>query len=381
MAVQPRQVGEEGLFYDDDTRLDLTIRETMRGAYMRVEYLNWDIQKPGNHLIGAPLADVDNPTDPFLLQTPTSVIGVGEMLSGHRADFSSLNGVRGTVGLPFEQGLLEGNVWGLTSGNYNLEDNEFLRDNNATTPRFITIGLKSDGVPGSRLLLFDDSFRARYSSSAWGGDLNLYYNQWNPRMGVSFQPLFGFRYLQYGDKLGVRGTFSNVSGTLPGQGVFADPIESRINSDAQNNVYSLQTGFRTEFRHQWFTLGFEPKIAFGANDYRARVTTSNLRDFDDPTVTDGPFDVDDPTNFRTSVGRTLFTPTVDLGVYAKIHLSQWAHLRVGYTFMLSGNIVRSDRAIDYNDQGVALPPAVVAKEKSSQLFIQGLTVGGEFILP
>lgn len=371
---------DQGWFYDCDSRLDLVIRETIRGAYMRVEYLHWDIQKPGSHLLGAPVAGIDNPTEPFLIQTPTGQLATAEVLSVGDVDFSDNNGIRGTLGLPFNGGLLEGNIWGLNPSSDKIQDPAFLRDNSDVFPRFVAVSLLSDGVPGTRMLLFDDSFRANYDAEAWGGDINLYHAFLDPREGIGLMPLFGFRYMRYDEHLKMRGSFNNSSGTIPNVGVFDDPIVSDIQSAVTNSVYSLQVGFRSDLRHRWFTVGVEPKLAFGMNDFNTRVTTSNLRDFDDPDI-DGPFDVDDPENFKTSEGRLLFTPTLDLGFYAKIHLSHWAHLRVGYNLMLSGNIVRSDRSIYYNDTGILNPPGVVAQEKAGSFWIQGLTVGGEFILP
>ena len=45
---------------------------------------------------------------------------------------------------------------------------------------------------------------------------------------------------------------------------------------------------------------FEPKLAFGANDYSSTVTTNNLRSFDDPTLDPGPFDLVDPPTSSTT---------------------------------------------------------------------------------
>lgn len=380
--VEPELLpNDRGWLYDFDSRADLIIRETIRGSYMRLEYLNWDVQQPGANLLGAPLAGVEHPTEPFLVQTPTGQIAVAEVLSTRGADFGDLNGIRGTLGIPMESATFEGNVWGLAQGFHRIEDRPFLRDNNPLTPRFIAVSLLTDGQVGDRVLLFDRSFTADYTNDVWGSDVNLYYHTANPRDGVAFQPLLGFRYMAYNEKLNMIGQFDNSSGTFTGFGTLLDPVVSQINSQTDNRVYSLQTGFRAEYRTPWVTVGAEPKIAFGANDYDAKVFTSNLRDFDDPSVVDGPFDIDDPENVRSSVGRLLFTPTLDLACYASIRVTDWANLRVGYNLIYAGNIVRADRSIDYNDNGPANPPAVVARQKTSELWIQGLTVGGEIILP
>ncbi len=379
--VAPRLLPSDlGWLYDNDSPVDLVIREAARGSYMRLEYLGWDIQEPGNNVLGAPIAGVDNPRDPFIVQTATGSIGVAESLSTDRVDFNDLNGIRGTIGIPFRYHTLEGSIWGLEEGYHKIQDRPFLRDNNPATPRFIAVGLRSDGVIGDRVLLFDQSFDAKYRASAWGSDVNLYYHAKNPRQGLGIQPLAGFRFLNYDESLSMRGVFDNSSGAYSDFGVISDPYESRIRSAVNNNVYALQVGFKTDFKHEFFTLAFEPKLAFGANDYSVRVSTDNLRSFDDPTLNPGPNDLEDgPT--RSSGGRTVFSPTIDLGFSAKVHVSEWFHVRAGYNIIWTGNLARADRAIFYNDQGDANPPAVTARQRTDSILIQGFSVGGEIILP
>ncbi len=371
---------DRGFWYDEDSPVDLVIREAVRGAYMRVEYLGWDIQQPGNNLLGAPIANVADPRDPFLVQTNSGSVGVAESLSTNGVDFQAINGIRASVGVPFVYGSLEGSIWGLEDGYHRIQDKPWLRNNNALTPRFIAVGLLSDGQIGNRVLLFDQSFSADYTSSAWGSDVNLFYAAKNPRRGLGFQPLAGFRFLNFDETLSMRGVFDNSSGAYTGFGVIANPFESKIRSETHNNVYALQVGFRTDFKHEFFTLGFEPKLAFGANDYQTRVTTDNLRSFDDPTVDPGPDDIiDGPTNSVT--GRTVFSPTIDLGFTAKVHLTEWFHVNAGYNFIWTGNLARADRAIYYNDTGLANPPAIVAQQRTDSVLIQGFTIGGEILLP
>jgi len=375
-----RLVPEDGWIYDSDAQIDLVIRETISGTYMRLEYLGWDIQEPGNNLLGANIAGVDNPRDPFLVQTATGSIGVAESLSTSGVDFQELNGIRGTIGIPFRYVGLEGSFWGLAEGYHRIEDRPFLRNNSSVSPRFIAVGLNSNGQVGSQVLLFDKSFEADYRASAWGSDVNLYYNAQNPREGLGLRPLAGFRFLNYDESLSMRGVFDNSSGMYTDFGIITNPYESKIRSEVNNNVYSAQVGFKADFKHQFFTLAFEPKLAFGANDYSTRVTTDNLRSFDDPTLDPGPNDlVDPPTNSVT--GRTVFSPTIDLGFSAQVNLTNWFHVHAGYNFIWTGNLARADRAINYNDNGPTNPPAVTARQRTDSILIQGFSIGGEIILP
>ncbi|MFG0334425.1 MAG: BBP7 family outer membrane beta-barrel protein, partial [Maioricimonas sp. JB049] len=240
--------------------------------------------------------------------------------------------------------------------------------------QFAAISLLTDGIPGATVLLNDAGLTASFTSQLWGADANIYFDYKAPRLGWRVQPLLGFRHTEYEENVGVIGLFDNRSGLDPTSPVLATPIERRIWSNANNFRYGLQTGFRSEFAHEHFTLGVEPKVTFGANYYQAEVMTNNLRNSTFPVV------VDDPAT-RSSVDKTEFAPTFDLGVYGKLHLTDYFHLRVGYTFVWMGNIARADRVIYYNDLGTGNPPAVAARADTTDMWLQALTIGGEFRFP
>ena len=339
------------------------IREAISGTYMRLEYLGWDIQEPGNNLLGAPIAGVDDPRDPFLVQTATGSIGVAESLSTDRVDFQEINGIRGTVGIPFRYATLEGSFWGLEQGQHTIQDRQFLRNNNAVNPRFIAVGLRSDGQVGNRRCCCSTSrSQADYTASAWGSDVNLILPREESAPGPG---LPAARRLPLPELSTSRCRCAACSTTARARTrrSASSLIRSNRRSARKRTTTSTaaQVGFKADFKHEFFTLAFEPKLAFGANDYSVRVTTDDLRSFDDPTLDPGPDDLDDPpTNSVT--GRTVFSPTVDLGFSAEVHLTDWFHVRAGYNFIWTGNLARADRAIYYNDIGNASPPAVTARQ-------------------
>jgi len=186
-------------------------------------------------------------------------------------------------------------------------------------------------------------------------------------------PVFGFRYVNYDESLNQRGVYDNSSGLNPG-GILIDPIVHRINSDTGNHLYALQTGWRSEFKHQFFTLGAEPKVGVGVNNIHSRVRTIDLRDSPYPPV------VDDGST-QSNATRNLLSPYFDFGVYGKIHLSQSLHVRVGWNYSLFSNMSRADNNIFYNDNGIANPPAVGARVSYENIVITTFSVGGEYILP
>ena len=53
-------------------------------------------------------------------------------------------------------------------------------------------------------------------------------------------------------------------------------------------------------------------------------------------------------------------------MYAKVHLTESFHLRVGWNLHLFSNISRADDNIYYNDNGVANPPAVRARAEEER---------------
>ena len=67
---------DEGLLYDEDIARIRSLTDRMRTAWFRMEYLNWDMRNPGNTLLGAPVAGIDNPRDPFLV---TAIDGTGNL--------------------------------------------------------------------------------------------------------------------------------------------------------------------------------------------------------------------------------------------------------------------------------------------------------------
>jgi hypothetical protein len=190
---------------------------------------------------------------------------------------------------------------------------------------------------------------------------------------LRLQPLAGFRFVDYDEGLAQVGSYDNTS-SLNGGGILIDPLVRRINSVTDNDVYGLQTGFRSEFVHQLFTLGVEPKVALGYNHIESRVSTSDLRD--SPYV---PIVDDGDTSSKST--RDIIAPYFSVGAYAKVHVSQSLHLRVGIDYTMFTNMSRADSNIYYNDNGLANPPAVRARTEDETLGVSTFSLGGEYILP
>ena len=127
-------------------------------------------------------------------------------------------------------------------------------------------------------------------------------------------------------------------------------------------------GMRYELPHPWFTLGFEPKFTLGSNSNRAHVITQQFRQQEDPTV-------------LTKNRSTYFSPMGEVQAYARIRLSESIRMTVGYSLMYISKLTRPHDNIFYNDNGVfPTPPGVVLRSKSTDLRVQGLTLGIEIDL-
>lgn len=314
-AVAPATITEllpedRGFFYDFDSTFDKSLRETVRNSWFRLEYMLVSIDNPGNTSIGSRLANVPNVREPFVVSLPVAdptdaaPLSVARVHDFRTIDLDGINGIRGVFGVPFNGGQFEARFWGTEQHTARSTTTDVPAINPLPATQFIGISLLTDGVPGSTVLLNDAGLTASFTSQLWGTDANIYFNYKAPRLGFRFQPLLGFRHTEYEENVGVIGLFDNRSGLDPDSGVLTTPIERRIWSNANNFRYGLQTGFRSELVHEYFTLGVEPKVTFGANYYQAEVMTDNLRNSTYPVV------VDDPVT-RSAIDKTEFAPTFD----------------------------------------------------------------------
>lgn len=399
------RAGYDDLFFNRGVGLDDIFEEAVQGAWMRLEYLNYRISSPQEVTLGAPLADVQDPSRPFDV-TDTAGILVTQakvpILQGVQLD--NLNGIRGSVGLPVGNvGWIEGSAWGLSEATAFASTDRLpfigglLATGPAGTPpvTLLATTLLGNGGPGNRFLIYDQDFSARYQSDIWSGEANLVFNVDTPQQGLRVQSLLGFRRIQLDEQLEFGGTYTNVSDIDFLAGPVALPRRSSIASKAHNNMYGGQLGLRAEYVTNRFTLGVEPKVVLMHNRTTANVTTQNLRTAFIDGRTPDPlifppvqrlFTLDDPT--RTTLSSDIqFSPGLDVGVYAKLNVTSWFNLKFGYNLLWLGNLSSPENNIVYNDDGDQnnnLPntPGVVVRQSSfTDRFIDGISIGGEILLP
>lgn len=341
-------------FRDHDERLELVLRETLRGSWMRLDYLNGRISNQGR-VLGAPLSgvpravsllnsntirtvtpqpgdaliDVPRVNRPFLIESidptydpvlnPTNPLPTGAAVvpSTDSVRWNNLNGIKGSFGIPLGQDYwIEAGFWGLEEGRGSIDvpripPTSILGAHGEPAIRWLATTLTTDGEPGTRIILYDLDFFSSYRVNTWSTDVNLAYNIRTEREGWNVKSLIGYRHDQYSERLNFGGSFNNNSTPDPSTtdpddfiapplvlapfgSLLDDPLTNRIDSKAFNFRNSLQLGLRNEFVHRWFTLGIEPKIALGSNHIRTRVRAQSVRNPGSADVVEVVDDTVDP---------------------------------------------------------------------------------------
>lgn len=403
--------------------LDRHLANAFRKTYVRLEYLNWSVDRPGDDLIGAPVNEIDprtggliDPRRPLILPVTgqrrfppladfqdrffgDEFVGDAFVPDLGEVELENLDGIRATIGVPLVFGAFEANIWTLAQEVDKMHADIIPDDGDPNTPFagiLATVPTFIGGFPANSGILFNESFEAKYAFDMWGTETNLLFDAYTQGTGLNLRPLVGFRYISIQSSLDVEGRSRLVSAET-GAG-FEDPIsegpiedpatglplrfrDSHIESSVSNNIYGPQIGLRSELVHDWFTIGVEPKIGLAVNTYEAAVETRNL--FDPRAVTTIVDDFGEeltvgeaPVNTRSQ--HTEFSPVFQLGVSGKIHITPYLSVWVGYDLLWIGQISRPEDNVFYNAGGAGgRTPQVVVRPHLTDLLTQGISVGGE----
>lgn len=354
--------GDRGGFYEDSP-FDRFAAAVAKSSYIQLDYMHFDFEEPGRVLLGSQVAGVVDPSKAFSA-TIANLTGTARVPTTQGLDYNNAQGIRGLYGLETTAGSFEASIFSFDKNSDKVFESIPLAPvlNPAAQVQLATSTL-TNGQLSQNLFLYDSSFQVSTSASFFGAEAN-----WIAKSpyedGFVLRPMVGFRYLDFHEVLNQRGVFDQ-QGQLVDQFGAPTQLVSTIDSDANNRVYAPQFGVRAEFVNPWFTLGIEPKVAFGVNTYDASVVTERLRSLGDPRT-------------LTKEDGTRFTPVGDFSTYAKIRVRDNFSLRVGYQLIVASGVTRSASNIYYNDNGSANPPAVVVKSDTERMVWQGLTIGGEF---
>lgn len=365
-------------FGNDQQPIEAFLGQFTRRSWLRVEFLLWDIEDPGDRLIGAPISDTDG-RDPFLV----SDIGTGESfgfaivpdLNGVTLDNSA--GIRGTYGIAFNGGEIEFSVMGndQASGLINFPNLQANRpeppdpaDPNPPPPDAglgtvnnpnIIIPLLVDGVAGSAddvaFLGFDSSYRASLQSQLWGAELNVLSAPQAQVNAFTWQWLGGIRYLNFDE------SFNQVG--VSDEGGAVAPITTSIRTSTTNNMYGPTFGFRSQLANKYFTFSASPRVTFALNDFTSRQSFSQ-----------------DGIGSSLSEEEIDFTTLTQVSLSAQFHPSEAWTFFAGYDFFWSHRTARPFRGTVYDSTlaGAQLQPQIDLEPNPESLFIEGLSFGATF---
>ena len=343
------------IFYDNDSRIDLVIRETLRRSWMRVEYLHWNIKDPGNHLLGAEMATLD-PREQFPAFNPGNIprnfVNAFVPDTGD-VQFDALPGMRLTVGAPTEWGGFEADIWAIMNASTTLDfDPVFDTTTGFTVIPAVTLTV--NGAPSdTQMVLFDNGYEAELRSGMWGAQGNWIANPVTPQNTLALSPVVGIRYVKFDEELRISGSDIG-SATNP-----------QITSKANNNLVGPQVGLRASLESKWLSLGIEPKVMFGINRHQDSVRTSQI------------FDVANPNTLSTNED-TDFAPAFNLPGFAKLHLSENFSLFAGYELLWLSNVSRSTEHVVYDSPPIPTDPGQIRVKKHREpIYAHGFMVGGE----
>ncbi|MBI5761337.1 MAG: hypothetical protein HZA46_22735, partial [Planctomycetales bacterium] len=159
-------------------------------TYLRAEYLDWNIESPGDVLLGTQVAGVSNPRDLFPVTDGFgNLIGAATVPSTKNLDLDGNNGFRGTIGIELARG------GAIEFGGFMLEkaysaDGEFGLLNRViaffpappplgtpvTLPRLIATSTLVSGQVGNNLQTYNNSFSAVYASQLASGEASVVFD-------------------------------------------------------------------------------------------------------------------------------------------------------------------------------------------------------------
>ena len=357
----------------DESPFEEILCRVARNVTFNIDYINWGIVKPQSQLIGAqPTLATLNPVLalianefpeilPFVVanelqKSPTEPFPVADGFArAYDTGPISLyenSGIKGTLGLPLIFGTAEvtGFVLQHAESQVNLGG---LPQGSPPQESFAAIPVKVNETNSSEVLLYSQSFSAEFTSLVFGAEFNIVFNPIVPKQyGLLIRPELGFRFL------GIQEEF-DVYASNPGVPT------STIMSRTINNIYGPQAGVRFELVTQWFTIGADPRLMVGVDQFVSSVYSS------DPTIG----------NSGDRAALTRFTAVGALDVYTKIPIHDQVRLYVAYNLIGTGNISRPQQQIDYNvneSSGGVFTNDIHLSPAHSEFIVQGFSAGLEF---
>jgi hypothetical protein len=356
----------------------------LRNADIRLDYINWGISRPATTLIGEnpgpgvlqpkfaqipigsfggqviyvpsylfgfyPMSVQKNPTDIFpILNTGGAQVGQARAYDTTGISLAENSGFKGTFSLPMTYGTIEASGFILGKANSAPNVGGLPQGIIGESESFAAIPVDVGGQASNAVALFSQSFNQYFSSFVYGAEANVYFNAIVPKdYGLVLKPMVGFRYLGIDEHFDVVATNPGVPATT-------------VESSTISNIYGPSVGVRVELMTQWFSIGVDPRVTFGVNQFAANVNSS------DPNTGDShDHDID-----------VRFAPVGAIDAYLKIPIQEHIRLYAAYNLLGTTNISRPQSQIDYNVTTGGLNDTHLSLS-SAGIMIQGYEVGCEF---
>jgi hypothetical protein len=337
-----------------------------RRYHFGLEYLRAFLRRPGTDTVGfndpeTPPWDPDNPG----IFRPENVGVFGENLdtSGMRGRFEIMN--EDNTGF-------ETSIWfaGETEDHWSPvgASHVFSRfvDRAAIQNRR---GVPLDDGAGGYVARYDLGYDLYYQSGAWGADADWYSSPVYEIGGVQIRTTLGAKFLRVAEYFKFVGADSALEYDIDPDTGFPDPdsfvdngfepYSTRVGSRTTSYLAGPQIGLKYTWGPDAFRVFGHTKFAVAANSEQAILQGDHLGDgqivpFPIPTPANP-----NPTYFRSERTHTHVSPILDTAIFAEapifehvpfvndLRLFKNARLRVGYTFLLSGEMLRPSKIIEW----------------------------------
>ncbi|WP_197440276.1 BBP7 family outer membrane beta-barrel protein [Polystyrenella longa] len=388
--------------WDQPSEFERFLGAVVKNSWFRADYLLWSMDGPGNKVVGNPLVSGDLVSDVVistdnvfdsreyftwynLADDDVTVVpfAVSRALDLEGISFSDKSGFRGTLGVPLTSGEFQISSFIVGQAADNVYGTDIPAELGIFTtgpridlgyvdyvplPKYYNLPVTVNGQIASPIApqLVYDEMRIRMTNNVWGGDAKYLIDLPNQKQyGLVARPLVGAMYLAIHENISTDAIRDNR------YNVWATTGELHMSQDSFNNIYGATLGLNLEFRHEYFTLGVEPKGLIGFNTYRTRVRTEDLA-----------FDGE---KYSVQETKTEYSPLIDLQVYARAHLTERFSVFFGYDLKYAMKVARPANQTRYNVIGTSDETGSVAEQTDfsissslDQFKVDGLTIGGEF---
>lgn len=349
-----------------DDRIVSNLKRNLEGGSIRFEWLNYEIEDPGNVLLGEQPTAVSDPTRPFNafdLASPPNLVGVATVPTTGSIFLRDINGGRIVYAQPVALGDFEAAFW-VTEQATDQFITLPLPLNDNGQQQFLSNSTLLNGNPSNNFQFYDDTYDLEYTSELWGAGARVLMEGSQGRI-LRLRPSIGWRYFAIQESLVQNATFRQTNLFNP---AVSGTQFSNLRSEVFNNVMGVEFGVQAEAKFWIFAIGVDPAITLGPNISKMRTTTNNF------------VSTADPLRIREDNGYD-FSPVLELGAYARVQLHEHVEFRAGYDAMWFLRVHRPARSITYDVNGANNTSLVRPKDELEEMAVDGLSLSLIFHFP